>query len=165
MPNPGVAATGRLILKGRVPDSGSHRPSAPRPPHHRPPPLLVIAATGLAMVIGLGITLLIVRARGGGGGAKDEVTTIALPSSVPAPQPAVTPSAPARIPTPDHSEATAPAAAAEPPPAEVPEWERKPLRTSQPFPEEARFDPPMPPIKIPPEMLIPLAAPDAGAVR
>ena len=149
-----------------MPDTGSHRHSAPRPPHHRPPPLLVIAATGLAVVIGLGIVLLILRVRGDGDGAKDEVTAAALPSSEPAaaPQPVAAPPAPRT--TAEHREATPPAA---PPateaPAEVPEWERKPLRTSQPFPEEARIDPPMPPIKIPPEMLIPLATPDAAAVR
>ncbi len=61
--------------------------------------------------------------------------------------------------------ATPAISAATPPPAEVPEWERKPTRTSQPFPEEARFDPPMPPIKIPPEMLVPLGTPDGAAAR
>ena len=56
----------------------------------------------------------------------------------------------------------APNAAAVPAPDDVPEWERKPLRTAQPFPEAARFDPPTPPMKIPPEMLVPPAAPDAA---
>jgi hypothetical protein len=144
-----------------VPDTGSHRPSAPRPPHHRPPPLLVIAATGLAVVIGLGIALLIMRGRGGG--EKDEATTAALPA--PTAEPPVHPTTPPRNPPLERRGAptSAGTTAAEAPPAEVPEWERKPLRTSQPFPEEARFDPPMPPIKIPPEMLVPPGAPDAGA--
>jgi hypothetical protein len=132
--------------------------------------LLLIAATGLAVVIGLGILLVIMRGRGGGsgGGEKDEATTTALPS--PAAQPPVDPTTPPRHPALERREATTsagttPAATAEAPPAEVPVWERKPLRTSQPFPEEARIDPPMPPIKIPPEMLVPPGAPDAGSGR
>jgi hypothetical protein len=148
-----------------VPDSGSHRRSAPRPPHRRPPPLLVIAAMGLAVVLGFGITLVILRALG----AQRKSDAIVVSPSDPEPPraPAIPPVAPSSSPTPAHTEAparaTAPAPAAEPPPAEVPEWERKPLRTAQPFPEEARIDPPMPPIKIPPEMLIPPAAPDAAS--
>jgi hypothetical protein len=39
------------------------------------------------------------------------------------------------------------------PPAELPIWERPPRTTIQPFPEEARFDPPLPPFKVPPEMI------------
>jgi hypothetical protein len=147
----------------RVSDTGSHRHSAPRPPHRRPPPLLVIAATGLAVVLGLGITLLIVRARGDGGRGKDEGTAAALPPEpAPTPQTAVNAPVEPRVPSPEHREPAAPAVAPPSSAAEVPEWERKPLRTSQPFPEEARIDPPMPPIKIPPEMLIPPAAPDAA---
>lgn len=151
-----------------MPDSGSHRHFAPRPPHHRPPPLLVIAAGGLAVVLGLGITLVILRALGDHGRS---ATTVAVSPSEPDPPraPPTLPTAPASAPGPAHAEVharrAAPAAAAEPPPAEVPEWERKPLRTAQPFPEEARIDPPMPPIKIPPEMLVAPAAPDAAGAR
>jgi hypothetical protein len=122
----------------------------------------VIAATGLVVVIARGITLLVVRVRGDGVRRRDDAAAVAAPEHE-SPRPLV--NAPATVAAPGHREATAPAiappAAAAAPPAEVPEWERKPLRTSQPFPEEARFDPPMPPIKIPPEMLIPPAAPDA----
>src|SRR5581483_3756711 len=45
--------------------------------------------------------------------------------------------------------------------AELPIWERPPRTTAQPFPEAARFDPPFPPFKLPPEML--RGAADAGA--
>jgi hypothetical protein len=148
-------------MKRRVPDSGSHRHSAPRPPHHRPP-LLVIAAAGLAVVLASGITLVILRALGDHGKSD---TTAAVSPSEPEPARAPTPP-PASSPAPAHANVPAripaPPASAEPPPGEVPEWERKPLRTAQPFPEEARIDPPMPPIKIPPEMLIP---PDAAGAR
>ena len=44
---------------------------------------------------------------------------------------------------------------------ELPIWERPPRTTAQPFPEAARFDPPFPPFKLPPEML--RGAVDAGA--
>jgi hypothetical protein len=123
---------------------------------------------GLALVLAFGITLVILRALGDHG--KSDPTAAASPTE---PEPPRAPPPPAAAPgssaAPAHAEApartAAPAAAAEPPPAEVPEWERKPLRTSQPFPEEARIDPPMPPIKIPPEMLIPPAAPDAAGAR
>jgi hypothetical protein len=39
------------------------------------------------------------------------------------------------------------------PAAELPIWERPPRTTAQPFPEAARFDPPMAPIRIPPWMI------------
>ena len=115
------------------------------------------------MVLGLGITLVIVRALGDHG--KSDKTVAVSPSETEPPRASSTPAAaPDSSPAPAHADVPAHAAApaaVEPPPAEVPEWERKPLRTAQPFPEEARFDPPMPPIKIPPEMLVPPAAPDA----
>ncbi len=128
----------------------------------------MIAAAGLAVVLGLGITLVILRALGDRG--KSDPTAAVSPSE-PEPRraPPPPPAAPGSSPTPAHTEmparTAASAATAEPPPAEVPEWERKPLRTAQPFPEEARIDPPTPPIKIPPEMLVPPAAPDAAVAR
>jgi hypothetical protein len=126
--------------------------------------LLVIAATGLAVVLAFGITFVILRVRGRDAG-KDERTAATAPSIAEPAQPPRPPvNAPAVAPAREHRE---PATATAPPPAEtapaeLPVWERKPLRTSQPFPEEARFDPPMAPIKIPPEMLIPLGTPDAA---
>jgi hypothetical protein len=135
------------------------------PRHRRPPPLLVIAGAGLVLVIGLGLSWLIFRPDRGRPTAPialdpqnlDQPRALrpAVPGAPPNAAPAVGPLRPTRAP------ASPPTVEA--PPAEVPEWERRPLRTSQPFPEEARIDPPLPPIKIPPEMLLPPALPNAGA--
>jgi hypothetical protein len=38
-------------------------------------------------------------------------------------------------------------------PGDLPIWERPPRTTIQPFPPEAAFDPPLPPFKVPPEMI------------
>ncbi len=109
------------------------------------------------MVLALGITFVILRVRGGDASHDDREVATATSIAAP-PEPPRPPAAPVV-----RREPPAPAPSAETPPAEVPEWERKPLRTAQPFPEEARIDPPTPPMKIPPEMLIPLGTPDAGA--
>ena len=149
-----------------MPDTGSHRHTAPRAPHQRPPPLLVIAATGLAVVIGLGITLVILRLRAGDPGTDGKIASPAPALTLTQPEPPRAPVDDHAAPAPEHREPVHPSGSPPPPsespPTEVPAWERKPLRTSQPFPEEARFDPPMPPIKIPAEMLIPLGASDAA---
>ena len=148
-------------------DTGSPRHHPPRAPHHRPPPLLVIAATGLAVVLAVGITLVLLRVRGGDASSDQHAAAARSIAEPPEPsRPAViAPAAPAaherREPLPASARAAMPPAEA--PPTDVPEWERKPLRTTQPFPEEARFDPPMAPIKIPPEMLVPLGARDGAA--
>ena len=43
-------------------------------------------------------------------------------------------------------------------PEDLPIWARPPRVTSQPFPEGGRINPPLAPVKIPPEMLVPLPA-------
>jgi hypothetical protein len=61
----------------------------------------------------------------------------------------------------------APPSAAVPPDggaAEVPVWARRPRVWTTPFPEGGRINPPLPPVKLLPEMLDPPGAvPDAGA--
>jgi hypothetical protein len=127
-----------------------------------------MAAAGLLFVVGLGAALFASRLRGDRG-ARSEVAATAAAAA-----PAATAAAPAAAATantvrarvagdartadPQPSETTAVAT----PEDEVPVWQRRPLRTTQPFPEGARFDPPMPPIKIPPEMLIPIPSADAA---
>lgn len=49
-------------------------------------------------------------------------------------------------------------------PAEVPVWARRPRVWTTPYPEGGRINPPLPPVKLLPEMLDPPGAvPDAGA--
>jgi len=47
-------------------------------------------------------------------------------------------------------------------PEDLPIWARPPRVISQPFPEGGRIDPPLPPVKIPPEMLVPAPAPNTA---
>ena len=146
------------------------RARSPRP--QRTPPLLVIAAAGLVLVIGLGVSWLVLRPErhrptapitSALGNREDlDRPGARLPA---APDAAPIAGAPVGAPRPAPTPARASPPIVETPPDELPVWERPPLRTSQPFPEGARLDPPLPPIKIPPEMLLPPAIPDAGPAR
>ena len=137
--------------------------------------MLVVAGVGLALVVGLGTVAIITRSsdrgRSGVTGSTAEAdqpgrTGPAPPATIDdrqgrggssAPQPAGATVA-ARA-----AGSTASDTADAGPDAEVPVWARRPKITTQPFPEGARFDPPLPPIRIPPEMLPPPAeAPPGG---
>jgi hypothetical protein len=128
----------------------------------------VIAAAGLLLVIGLGAAMLASRSRGDRDARSEMAVSASAPALAPTPPSASAPAPPfasrvprdARPPEPQSAETAATAAT---PDDEVPVWQRRPLRTDQPFPEGARFDPPMPPIKLPPEMLVPIPSADAAA--
>ena len=142
--------------------SSSHPPSG-----RRPPLLLVLAAAGLAAVVLIGAALIFTR-----GG---EPATVASPPAgeeapaVPAREQAATATrrnspTPTAEPKTDSTVEAQIAATGEIPPGTPPEhlpiWARPPRVTSQPFPEGGRINPPLPPVKIPPEMLVPLPGAD-----
>src|ERR1051325_4694174 len=125
------------------------------PPARRPPPLLVMAAAGLVVVLGAGV--LLIATRGGERGVRERGERVFVPRS----EPRAAASDETRTETGTGTETetgTGGAGSGE----EIPIWARPPRVTVQPFPEGARFDPPMPPVKIPPEMLVPPAPTDAA---
>ena len=161
----------------------SHGSSSHPRSQRRPPPLLVLAAAGLAAVVGVGAVLILSRA-GQTERRRPESTavTAAQPSTgderraVPAREPTARATnetgwrSPTPTPTPTPTAPTAESVEAQiaatgeippgTPPEHLPIWARPPRVTSQPFPEGGRINPPLPPAKIPPEMLVPLPGAD-----
>jgi hypothetical protein len=148
----------------------------------RPPPLLLLAAAALVSVIGGGVALILARS----GDIESKPVAAKSPADIEGPtrderpaakarRPAAAAEPTARHPSPTSTPTPTPAldstveaqiaATGEIPPGTRPEhlpiWARPPRVTSQPFPEGARINPPLPPVKIPPEMLAP-PAPGAG---
>lgn len=150
-------------------------------PSRRPPPLLVLAAAGLLAVIGIGVVLILTR-----GEPAPEIAQPAAPATLPdddgrlvkpaeplpvaaapaASAPSLPAPAPAPVPAPAKSIREIIAETGEIPegtrPEDLPIWARPPRVLAQPFPEGGRINPPLPPVKIPPEMLVPAPPPGAA---
>jgi hypothetical protein len=139
--------------------------------------LLVLAAAGLAAVVLIGALLIFTRGGDTKPAAREPTAREEAPAAPASEQPttATTPRpgrstspTPTLTPTPERKvESTVEAqiaATGEIPPGTAPEhlpiWARPPRVTSQPFPEGGRINPPLPPVKIPPEMLVPLPGAD-----
>ena len=136
------------------------------PTRRRPPPLLVLAASGLVAVVGVGVLLIVIRkcprdaASSSSSSSSHSDTSsnprpVAVPSISRASSAAVAPAAPGdrQEPSKDPRKDL---------PEDLPIWARPPKVTAQPFPEGGRVNPPLPPIKIPPEMLVPLPGANAA---
>ena len=130
----------------------------------RPPPLLVLAASGLVAVVGVGVLLIVIRKSPRDAPAPSSSSSwdtssnsrpVAVPSISRASSAAVAPAAPGdrQEPSKDPRKDL---------PEDLPIWARPPKVTAQPFPEGGRVNPPLPPIKIPPEMLVPLPGANAA---
>jgi hypothetical protein len=126
----------------------------------------VLAAAGLAAVIALAGVLIFNR------GQDDRpIREAPRPPLAAEPEVATRGSPPTPTPTPTHITARPKtvqdviAETGEIPPGtraeDLPIWARPPRVTAQPFPEGARINPPLPPVKIPAEMLVPLPPADA----